>query len=115
MTEQTYRGACHCGAVTFEAPLDLEKTMQCNCSRCQKVGWIMAFAHASVVKTEGATKEYLFNKRVIRHQFCAECGVEPFAFAASPDGTPMVAINVNCLDGVDPRTLSPKPVDGRSR
>ena len=31
-----------------------------------------------------------------------------------PDGTPMVAINVNCLDGVDPRALPARHVDGRA-
>ena len=29
-----------------------------------------------------------------------------------PDGTPMVAINVNCLDGVDARALPARPFDG---
>jgi hypothetical protein len=31
-----------------------------------------------------------------------------------PDGTEIVAINCNCLDGVDPRTLSVRQVDGRA-
>ena len=117
MTEQTYCGSCQCEAVQFEAPLDLDKTMVCNCSRCQKLGWVMAFApraRISITQGEGATTEYLFHNRRIRHQFCPVCGIEPFAFAASPDGTQMVAINVNCLSGVEPRALSPKPVDGRS-
>ena len=117
MTEQTYRGSCHCEAVQFEAPLDLDKTMVCNCSRCQMLGWVMAFAPRARVRItmgEGATSEYLFNNRRIRHQFCATCGIEPFAFAVSPEGTEMVAVNVNCLDGVEPRALSSKSVDGRS-
>ena len=29
-----------------------------------------------------------------------------------PDGTPMVAINCNCLEGVDPRALPAQPFDG---
>ena len=118
MTEQTYRGSCQCEAVQFEAPLDLDNAMVCNCSRCQRLGWVMAFApraKVTISRGEGATTEFLFNKHSIRHQFCPVCGIEPFAFASAPDGTAMVAINVNCLEGVDPRALSPKPVDGRSR
>lgn len=118
MAEQTYRGSCQCQAVQFEAALDLDRTMTCNCSRCQRLGWVMAFtprAKLNILKGEGATTEYLFNKEVIRHQFCPVCGIETFAFAAAPDGTQMAAINVNCLDGVDPRALASKPVDGRSR
>ena len=63
---------------------------------------------------EGALSEYLFNKHKISHRFCSACGIESFAYAAGPDGTPMVAVNANCLDGVDARALKPKAVDGAS-
>ncbi len=118
MTEQTYRGSCQCQAIQFEAPVDLDNTMICNCSRCQRLGWVMAFtprAKVNILKGEGATTQYLFNKERIRHQFCPVCGIEPFAFAVSPDGVEMVAVNVNVLEGVDPRSLTSKAVDGRSR
>ena len=117
MTEGTYRGACHCEAVQFEAPLDLDKTMVCNCSRCQKLGWVMAFApraRIAITRGEGTTKDYLFHNKKIHHHFCPACGIEPFAFAQGRDGQEMAVINVNCLDGVDPRALTPKAVDGRS-
>lgn len=32
-----------------------------------------------------------------------------------PDGTPMVAINARCLEGVDPASLKVVHFDGRSR
>ena len=32
----------------------------------------------------------------------------------APDGREMVAVNVRCLDGVDPAALTPMPFDGRS-
>jgi hypothetical protein len=117
LTEQTYRGSCQCGQVQFEAPLDLDQTATCNCSRCQRLGWVMAFApraQVTISRGEGETSEYLFNKERIRHQFCSTCGIEPFAFAQGPDGVERVAINVNCLEGVDPRALSSRQVDGRS-
>jgi hypothetical protein len=118
MAVETYRGSCQCQAVQFEAPLDLEHTMVCNCSRCQRLGWVMAFTPREkfvLTNGEGATTEYLFNNEKIRHQFCTTCGIEAFAFAAAPDGTPMVAVNVNCLEGVEPRALNSKAIDGRSR
>jgi hypothetical protein len=117
MTEQSYHGSCQCQAVEFEAALDLDHTITCNCSRCQRLGSVLAFTPLekfTITKGEGATTQYLFNKGAIRHQFCPVCGIQPFAFAKGKDGVEMAAINVNCLEGVDPRALKSHHYDGRA-
>jgi hypothetical protein len=117
MAQEHYAGGCHCGAVRFTVDLDLDQSISCNCSNCRKRGLILAFAPVNGFQLNaaaGATQEYLFNKRVIRHQFCRACGVEAFSYAAMPDGTPMVAVNARCLDGVDPTALKPAQYDGAS-
>jgi hypothetical protein len=117
MATQHYVGSCHCGAVAFEADVDLDRTITCNCSRCQRLGAVLAFAPraALAIKSgEDALTEYTFNRHKIRHFFCKTCGIEPFAFADAPDGSPGAAVNVNCLDGVNPRGLTSHAFDGRS-
>jgi len=117
MTARRYAGSCQCGAVAFEANLDVSEPIACNCSRCQRLGSVLAFAPPesfTLLRGEDALTEYLFNRNVIRHQFCRTCGVQPFAYGVGPDGSPMVAINVNCLDGVDPRALPVRVYDGRA-
>lgn len=117
MALQHYRGGCQCGAVAYEVDVDLDDTMTCNCSRCQKLGFVLSFAPRDKFKLESGEDnltEYLFNKKHIRHLFCKTCGVESFAYGTMPDGSSVAAINVNCLDGVDPRALDSRQVDGRS-
>lgn len=113
-----YAGSCQCGAVAFEADLDLSKpVVTCNCARCRRLGSRLAFtprAGFTLLRGEDALSEYLFNRHAIHHLFCRTCGIEGFAFADMPDGTAMAAVNVNCLDGVDPFTLETSFHDGAS-
>jgi hypothetical protein len=112
-----YEGGCQCGAVSYAVDVDLENTITCNCSRCQRMGLVLAFAQQKdfqLKSGEGNLTEYLFNRKAIRHLFCATCGVESFAYGTMPDGTQTVAINVNCLSGVEPRQLNSQHVDGKS-
>ena len=117
MASQEYEGGCQCGAVRYKVNLDLGHTVTCNCSRCLRLGSIMAFAPISEFKLlsgEDAMTEYLFNKHAIHHLFCSTCGIQSFSRGEAPDGTTMAAINVRCLDGVDIEALSPQPYDGKS-
>lgn len=114
---QTLNGGCHCGAVRFSAAADLSTVIECNCSHCSAKGLLLAFTpreNFALEQGEGSLSEYRFNKRVIAHQFCKVCGVQPFAFAKDPKGVDTAAINVRCVDGVDLTTLKRTPYDGAS-
>lgn len=117
MAISAYEGGCQCGAVAYAVEVDLENTITCNCSRCQRMGFVLAFASEEDFRLHSGEQnltEYLFNQKSIRHLFCSTCGVESFAYGTMPDGSPTVAVNVNCLSGVDPRALDSEHVDGRS-
>lgn len=118
MSIQHYAGGCQCGAVRYEADADLDATITCNCSRCQKLGSVLAFTPREAFRLlhgEDSLAEYLFNTRTISHRFCKVWGIESFAYGQMPDGTKMVAVNANCLDGVEPRSLNFRYHDGRNR
>ena len=75
--EQHYEGGCQCGAVAYEVDVDVDGCMTCNCSRCQPLGAILAFAPRSqfkLLKGEDNLTEYRFNKKSIAHLFCKRAG-----------------------------------------
>jgi hypothetical protein len=112
-----WTGGCHCGRVRFEVETDLDRLMTCNCSLCQKRGSIMNFVPRSAFHLlsggDGQT-EYQFNRKVIHHLFCPTCGVASYSIGNKPDGTPMVAVNIRCLDDIDVASLKTNQFDGKS-
>lgn len=113
-----YTGGCHCGAVRYEVTADLTKpVITCNCSICRKTGTMLTFVPAAaftLLQGEESLTDYRFNKHAIAHLFCKVCGIRSFARGSMPDGTPMVAINARCLDGVDITKLATHAYDGAS-
>ena len=118
MASKAYSGGCHCKRVRYEVAADLDRVIECNCSHCSAKGLLLTFAPAAQFKLlqgENELSKYQFNKHVIDHLFCKNCGVQSFARGKGPDGTATVAINARCLDGVDVATLKRTPYDGRSK
>lgn len=114
---KTYTGGCHCGNVRFEVQASLSPVISCNCSICAKTGSLLAFAPAAAFelqKGEEALSDYQFNKKTVHHLFCKTCGVRPFGRGKGPDGSEVIALNVRCLDDVDPSKLTLTPYDGKS-
>jgi len=112
--KKTYAGSCHCGAVRFEADADLaEGTFRCNCSICFKSrAWLAGVPAASfrLLAGEESLRDYQFGKKRIHHLFCSVCGVRPFSQVQDPEGNKMVAVRVNCLDGVDATEFVDAPI-----
>lgn len=110
--KRTYSGSCHCGAVTFEADLDLtQPTYRCNCTICSRTRFWPAIADPSDVRLLTGVEEltqYLFNTRKNEHYFCRTCGVRPFGIGTTPDGRRFHGINLGCLDA-DPSELAAAP------
>jgi hypothetical protein len=110
--KKTYQGSCHCGAVRFEADIDLaDGTVKCNCSMCGKGrNWLAAVTGGAfrLLAGEAELAEYQFGRKAIRHRFCTRCGLRPFSQKAG--GNAFYAVNVACLDDVEPAELAAAPV-----
>jgi hypothetical protein len=119
--EKIYHGSCHCGAVHFEAAIDLAgTTSRCNCSICTKARFWKSVIRADAFRLldgADALTEYRFGSGTIHHFFCGTCGVKPFGrvhMDAEYGGQPMrgefYAVNVACLDDATVEELANAPI-----
>lgn len=107
---KTYSGTCHCGAVAFEADLDLdESTYRCNCSICRRTRFWAAVAREGGLRvTRGGDEltKYTFNTHRNHHYFCRKCGVRAFGVGNDTPMGKMYGVNVGCLDGLTDEDLA---------
>ena len=112
---RTYEGGCHCGRVRFRVKADLSRATECNCSVCTKKGFLHLIVppdRFEMISGEDDLTTYQFHTRTARHQFCRNCGIHSFYVPRSdPD---KIDINVRCLDGIDPESLTIHRFDGRN-
>lgn len=127
MTLKTYSGSCHCGAVRFEATVDLvEGTIKCNCSSCTKGrSWLVVTRADRFRLVAGAESQANYqwappghSRPTIEFHFCRTCGIRtPGRGEMEAMGGTFYAVQVALLDDVDPNELAAAPVrymDGRA-
>ena len=121
MTSTTYKGSCHCGAVRYEADIDLAQgTSKCNCTYCLKARSWKAFVRPSAFRLiEGADSVvgYRGHPQASEKYHCATCGVRTHECgSADYMGGDFVGVFVTTLDDVTPEELVATPIrylDGR--
>lgn len=117
----TYAGSCHCGAVRFEADIDLaEPTYRCNCSICSRTRFWPTIVKPDafrLIRGELALTKYLFNTMRNEHYFCNRCGVRAFGIGDAQGPNRIYGVNLGCLENVDAEALAQAPivyVDGKN-
>jgi hypothetical protein len=113
-----YTGSCHCGRIRFQVEGEVDSGMACNCSMCSRRGsllWFVPRDKLRLLTDATAASTYLFNKHVIQHHFCANCGIHTHGEAQGPGGARMAAINLRTLEDFDLESVPVKHFDGRSQ
>jgi len=128
MSLKTYTGSCHCGAIRYEAELDLAAgSNRCNCSWCFKGRSWFAVAEGPerfrLRSGADAMTEYRWTPPskphpFLTHVFCRHCGVRVFARGQfPPPGTAFHAVHLTTLDDASIDELAASPLrfaDGRN-
>jgi hypothetical protein len=109
-----HEGGCHCGKVRFRVRDALASVTLCNCSMCEKKGFLHLIVPEEcfeLLSGEDELTTYRFNTGVAAHRFCRTCGIHSFYVPRSdPD---KIDVNLRCLDGVDVASVPVVPFDGR--
>lgn len=119
--KKTYHGSCHCGAVRFEADIDLAQgSLRCNCSICRKARFWPAVVKPEAFRLlagEGELVKYQFASKRDEHFFCRQCGIRSFGTGQSPRWGRFYGVNLSCLDDASDAELASAPItylDGRN-
>lgn len=110
-----HRGACHCGAVTFEVQLPPDLiAYECNCSMCKYLGYLHVIVPDEDFRIlSGADKltSYQFNSGTADHLFCSICGIKNFYRPRShPEDW---SVSLRALDETTFKSIDKKMFDGR--
>jgi len=112
-----YSGSCHCGKISYDVEGEIESLIECNCSICSRRGYLLWFVPRDSLKLKTPEENmctYTFNKHVIKHNFCPECGCAPLGFGTDGKGNEMAAINARCLEDTDLSQFKVIHHDGKS-
>ena len=126
MTLKTHSGSCHCGAVRFEADVDIAAgTIKCNCSSCTKArSWLVVARADRFRLVAGAESQASCrwtppgrSAPTVQFHFCKVCGIRtPGRGELEAMGGAFYAVQVTLLDDIDPNELAAASIqymDGR--
>ena len=108
----SYRGSCHCSAVTFRIDAEIAELTTCDCSLCRRKNALMTKVHESaltILSGEDMLSAYAWNTHRAKH-FFKRCGV--YTFHRKRAASDHFGINVFCLEVFDVRAFPVRATEG---
>lgn len=99
-----HQANCHCGKVRYSfsisPPLESYPVVSCDCSVCQRHGYLLVYPTKDEVDLEGdadaSLGSYTFGKNMVHHFFCKSCGSSVFFELRIPSPDPvLMGMNVS--------------------
>ena len=108
-------GGCHCGKVRFKVRSTFESALLCNCSICQRTGFVHLIVEKEdfqLLSGEQNLENYQFGSQIAKHLFCRSCGVKSYYVPRShPDS---YSVNLRCVENLDLGSINIIPFDGQN-
>jgi hypothetical protein len=104
------QGSYGCGNVRIDVPSTARWVAHCNCSRCRKLAWRVAYFPPDQVRISGETKAYVWGDRMIGIHHCPICGCGTHWESLGEDFGKM-GINARLLDEFDESAVEVRPFD----
>lgn len=111
---KTYQGGCHCGAVRYQADIDLTQgTTKCNCSICKDA---VLGCRGQAGRIPPADRRSAARRLPVRLPARAPAVLQELRVALLQSGQlpeiggAFVSINIACLDGVSDEELASLPI-----
>jgi len=105
-----YRGACHCGAVTFEVDDSPKWLVTCTCSVCRRTGALWFHTAPDRVTVSGETDGYVWGDEMLSFRRCKTCGC--LTHYTPLDGAERMAVNMRMADPSEIAGIRVRQFDG---
>ena len=105
MNDQTHKGGCLCGAVTYRIAGPLRDVVACHCSQCRKTSGHYVSATAAraddLTIAEGAALRWYRSSQAAERGFCGVCGSNLFwrRVVGDDGGSDEISVMAGGLEG----------------
>lgn len=115
MCDQTIKGNCHCGAVSFTFKGHPERLVSCNCSICRRLRPLLAHGtdnNISIHAAPEATLAYVQGDKSLAYHTCKTCGCTTHWDSVDHESPRNMAVNMALADPMDIADIPIRHFDG---